>query len=229
MDSKKLKPQIISAKSVHWQALLNQLKSAHPELTIVNHYHSQLNELFNIRYPKDVDNDKKRLLFISRITHKKPPSAHGNCIYSPWLNTLVHLLPKNEYQEVRTARNRPIISSKQQQQLMDLTVGVIGLSVGNAIIQNLVYSGGAQVVKVADADTLDLSNLNRIQASTTNLGINKAVIAAQHIYQINPYAKIVIYDQKINADNLKEFLISKPKLDVIIDECDDLTLKNYLR
>ena len=229
MDHSLIKPIIIPTSSSGWQHQLNMLKSDHPEIVVVDYYQNQLNELFLIRNPKDANNQSKRFRFIDTFLHSKSPENHGNWIYYPWRNTLVHLLEESAYQEIRTARNRPIISKRQQDRFLNLTIGVVGLSVGNAIAQNIVYSGGCNTVKLADADILELSNLNRVQASTVNLGSNKAITSAQQIYEINPYAQVIIYDHKIDVNNIMDFLTSKPKVDLVVDECDDLTLKNYLR
>lgn len=224
-----IKPLIIKTTSQNWSKQLRQLKSDHPEVKIVDTYLSQLKELHAITNPAKKSDKSHQTSFIKDFLNGKKPTHHGNWIYFPWNNCLVHLLENKYFQLVRTARNKPIISSSEQRKLAGLTVGIIGLSVGNAVVQTLIYQGACHNIKLADADSLDLSNLNRIRASVQNLGTNKAILTAQQIYEVNPYANIDVYNTNINAKNLRQFLTQKPKLDVVIDECDDMKLKKHLR
>src|SRR5262249_28735041 len=80
-----------------------------------------------------------------------------------------------------------------------------------------------------DYDQLALSNMNRLRAGVHELDVLKTVLAARQIYEINPYASVSLYHHGVTADSLDEFVLGDPKLDVLIDECDDLRLKFRLR
>ena len=45
-------------------------------------------------------------------------------------------------------------------------------------------------IRLADFDEIDLSNLNRVRTHLINIGINKAVIVAREIAEIDPYLKV---------------------------------------
>jgi len=63
-----------------------------------------------------------------------------------------------------------------------------------------------EIIRLADFDTLELSNLNRIPASVLDLGVNKAVVAARRIAEIDPYLRVVVEPTGIRPENLGEFL-----------------------
>lgn len=204
------------------------LISKHPEIKIVDNYLEQIDELYTVTFPKHAENPKRKSFFINEnfgIT----PSDTGNWIYFPWNNTLVHLLEQKLFQKVRTARNNPLITPKQQQQFGNIVVGIVGLSVGSSIALTLAQSGGANTMKLADFDNLSLTNLNRIKASTIHLGLNKTHLIAQQIYEINPYARLILFEKGIKPDNLISFFKDTPSLDLVIDEADDIATKQFLR
>jgi tRNA threonylcarbamoyladenosine dehydratase len=201
----------------------------YPHLTIVDHYLDQLHELFKSRYPKLARDSVKEMVYLKKLFQAEMLESTGNWVFYPWNHTLVHVLDETLYQEVRLSRNYPLIKKSDQQKFFNLTIGIVGLSVGSSIIQTIVHSGGCNQIKLADFDTLSLSNLNRIRASVVNLGENKTHIAAKQIYEINPYARISLYEDGLNPANLKDFMLGNPKLDVVIDAADDLTAKQYLR
>jgi len=221
-------PQFFQLSQTSHQKDFNQLAhTAHPH--IVDTYHKQLIELYKIRHPRHKTNTTKLQLFINQFLGHTPENKSGTWIYYPWKNTLVHLLDQSEFFELRTARNFPLISKKDQLLFNQLSVGIIGLSVGNSIALSLVYAGGANTIKLADPDTLELSNLNRIHATVLDLGENKTYLAAKQIYEINPYAKLILYPEGLTPENIKSYLTDDPKPNLIIDECDNLTIKFNLR
>lgn len=219
-----IKPKIFNTNHLADQRKRDQLiNSKSPN--IVDSYKEQVLELFKIQNPLQKNNEKQAELFAKKYISKN----RGNWVYFPWINTLNHILVEEDFYKVRTARNKPLISDTLQQKFRKMTIGIVGLSVGNSVALSIAYSGGADKIKLADPDTLELSNLNRVRASLNNLGENKTIITAKQIYEINPYAQISFYEKGINYANIKDFFISDPKLDLIIDECDDLVLKKYLR
>jgi len=68
--------------------------------------------------------------------------------------------------------------------------------------------------------------LNRIPASVLDLGVNKAVVAARRIAEIDPYLRVVVEPTGIRPENLGEFLDG---LDLVIEECDSLDMKFLVR
>lgn len=149
-------------------------------------------------------------------------------IYYPWNRALVHTFSSQNYSMVRTSRNRNLILPKEQEKFADIKVGIAGLNVGNPAALCLALEGGANYMKFADNDTLSLSNLNRFRACVTDLGTNKAVLSARQIYEINPFASVEVWPEGISEERMDEFFLN-PKIDILIEEMDNLKLKIAIR
>ncbi|MDP2304992.1 MAG: Rv1355c family protein [Pseudomonadota bacterium] len=156
----------------------------------------------------------------------RPAHRYGNWVWYPWSGRLVHLLPASEHREVRTDRNRYKITAEEQWRLAQATIGVIGLSVGQAAALTLALEGIGGRLRLADLDTLGLSNLNRLRAGVHELGVSKAVLAAREIAELDPYLPVEIYTEGITLENLDPFLDG---LDLLVEECDDLLVKLRVR
>lgn len=150
-------------------------------------------------------------------------------VYYPWNNTAIRIYPEQEYCKIRTARNRNIITKEEQERYRNTSVGIAGLSVGSAVLSALTMTGGPRCLKIADFDTLELSNLNRIKATLLDLGAKKTDIAAKNTWEIDPFANISLFETGLNEQNLEEFLRGNPKLDVFIDEMDNISMKIRVR
>lgn len=158
-----------------------------------------------------------------------PLCDYGNWVLFPWSRRLVHILPEDEHRELRTDRNRYKITLAEQERLRAARLGVVGLSVGNMAAITLALEGIGGSFRVADFDHLSLSNLNRLRGGVHELNVNKTVLAAREMYEIDPYLEIRRYPAGITADNIDDFLLGDGTLDLVIEECDDLYLKVRLR
>jgi molybdopterin/thiamine biosynthesis adenylyltransferase len=160
-----------------------------------------------------------------------PPNAvlsdeGSRWVYYPWRRAVVRLLAPRSFSTLRLDRNRNKLTRVEQARVRSLRIGVVGLSAGHSIAHVIAMEGLAGELRLADFDTIDLSNLNRIPASVLDLGINKAVVAARRIAEIDPYLRVVVEPDGLRADNLAEFLDG---LDLVIEECDSLDMKFLVR
>ncbi len=128
--------------------------------------------------------------------------------------------------ELRLDRNRNKITAAEQERLESVTVGVVGLSVGHAVAHTLALEGVCGEIRLADFDVLELSNLNRVPATLLDLGLNKAVVAARRIAEVDPYLPVWVWCDGVVPRTVGDFLDG---LDVLVDECDSLDLKMLLR
>ena len=80
-------------------------------------------------------------------------------------------------------------------------------------------------IRLADFDTAELSNLNRLRTGLHNLGLNKTVIAAREIAEIDPFIKVKLFSDGLNADNLDTFFTEGGRLDLLVEVCDGLDIK----
>jgi hypothetical protein len=147
-------------------------------------------------------------------------------VYYPWRRAVVRLLGPRSFGTLRLDRNRNKLTRDEQARQRRLRIGVIGLSAGHTIAHVLAMEGLAGEIRVADFDTLELSNLNRIPGSVLDLGVNKAVVAARRIGEIDPYLRVLTIPEGITPQNLGSFLDG---LDLVIEECDSLDVKLLVR
>jgi nitroreductase len=144
----------------------------------------------------------------------------------PWRRTAVALLGPRGFRRLRLDRNRNKISPAEQTRYAGARIGVAGLSVGHVIAHTLALEGLGGELRLADFDQLELSNLNRVPASVIDLGLNKAVVTARRIAELDPYLPVTVFAQGVTADSITAFVEG---LDVVIEECDSLDMKVQLR
>jgi molybdopterin/thiamine biosynthesis adenylyltransferase len=192
-------------------------------------YEEQCLELFGVKNPSKVYTPSFKeefKVYYESLKASKPLHEDGNWVYFPWSSKLVHILPEEDFQLVRTARNKNLISAEEQEKFYNATIGIGGLSVGSSVAFALVLQGGAKHIKLADMDRLALSNTNRILMGVDNLGVLKVEMAARRIYEINPYAHVECFSDGLNDESLPQFFEG---LDLVIDELDNLAVKYRIR
>lgn len=210
---------------------IKKLKRENPQLIVIDQLTEQIKELFLLRNPKirfQKDYQSEWRVFLKKILRGKTAQTTGFWVYYPWRNCLIHCLNENQHLEQRTGRNVYLINQEEQKKFYQARIGILGLSIGSHVALTVAMTGGAKFLKMADPDSLASSNLNRVRGTLIDLGVNKTKMAARQIYEINPYAQIRIYPEGASEQNLTEFLL-KPKLDVLIEEMDNLYLKIRVR
>jgi hypothetical protein len=224
MDNQLYRPTILCSTKKADQEKLTELFKL-PGISICDTLESQLLELLEIREAgKSIKSIDPQDYF--KITDLK---AYGCWVYYPWRHTLVHCLPEKEFVEVRTSRNKYKILDSEEALLAEKRVGVVGLSVGQAIAITIGQERSVGTLRLADFDHLELSNMNRIRAGIHSIGLPKVLIAARAIAEIDPFLKVEVYPEGINEQNIDHFIAKNGKLDIIIDECDSLNIKLLLR
>ena len=147
-------------------------------------------------------------------------------VYYPWRRALVRLLGPRAFDHVRLNRNRNKVTKKEQSRLRSLRVGVIGASAGHSIAYALAIEGIVGELRVADFDTIELTNLNRIPAGVLELGVNKAVVVSRRIAEIDPYLSVSTFTDGVTPENIHSFFDG---IDIVVEECDSLDVKMLVR
>lgn len=208
---------------------VKELLKKNSQVTYVDAFSHQLKELFFIRNHKFIGEDKKKVFKDKAfLNFEKENASNFIHIYYPWNYTLVKSVTKNDYLELKTNRNRDLITEEEQKKLLNYKIGVFGMSVGSNIAFVLTQAGISNSITIADFDNLDTTNLNRILAGAHQIGLNKTTIASRHIYEDNPFAEVTLMKKGVNAKNL-ELLLKKKKLDCIVEEIDNFPIKIEVR
>ncbi len=151
-------------------------------------------------------------------------------IFYPWRNTLVITHGKEIFNAIKYTRNNYKINADEQRELLKKNIGVVGLSVGCSIVKTLVMEGLCGKLKIADYDTLDISNTNRIDWGIFDIGCSKVDLVYRWIKEANPFIDVEIFNDGINETNIGDFFgVVGGDLDIVIDECDSLKTKILLR
>lgn len=192
---------------------------------ILDLFASQMKELIKVRSPKKRLSPEEIDQKYNDWAAGTDPDLEGNWIFYPWSNRLLHILNEQDFITLRTTRNHYKITPDEQAALGQRKIGIIGLSVGHAVAISVATERICGTLKLADFDTIELSNLNRIKTGIHNLGINKCIVTAREIAEIDPYLNIQCLPEGITEANIDQFLAENGNLDILVDECDDLEVK----
>jgi molybdopterin/thiamine biosynthesis adenylyltransferase len=211
------------------QALSDLLESKAVE-SVVDTLEESIEELFKIDFPfvgtRTPEYAKTLADYRFQVMAGRSPEAIGVWIYLPWRRSLVHLPEEALYFKLRTARNKLVVTESEQRLFYDSTVGIAGLSVGSSAVHSLALAGGAQRLRLADHDFLSPSNLNRLQASVSDLTKSKAIVMARRVYEINPFQQIQLFPDGLTDELFDQFFLADNQpLDLFIEEMDDIRLK----
>jgi len=219
------KPLILNPSNSKEKEVIGQLKSD-GTCQIIDTINSQLRELFEIESPSESFSDEEFLEKKVDLLDGRKEEDYGLWIYYEWLNIIVHVLNEADFIAVRSNRNRGKVSKEEQLALSSKMVGVVGMSVGSSIARTMILERSCGHIRLADFDDLELSNLNRIQASVLDIGIPKVIICARQIAEIDPFINVEIYSEGVTESNIDAFMDS---LDLVFDECDSIGIKFSLR
>lgn len=196
--------------------------------TILDEFDAQIEDLIKCRFPQEIMSGKPIEVCKNEWLSNNQPDEIATWVYFPWKNTMVKLLSEALFIECRTNRNQLKITPEEQNLLHSKTILFVGLSVGQAAAVVAAQQRIAGQFILADYDTLSLSNLNRLRASVLDLGKTKTEIAAQTIWEIDPYLQITIIENGITEDNFNTILLEQ-NIDLIVEECDNLPIKLLIR
>lgn len=210
---------------------INNLKEKEQIFAIHDIYKSQCEELFEITHPslKSSGDYKKQQRKFVHERSKPTAELRGNWAYFPWNRRLLHMVGRDEYHELRTNRNKNLITEAEQTKLLDFPIGLAGLSVGSAFALNLAHSSMGSALKLAEYDTLETTNLNRVRARVDQVGMPKVDIVAQQLYEINPYINLVLYRHGLTEQSLSDFIETSPVPRLIFEMIDNFEMKIHLR
>lgn len=218
-------PQFFRLTNEKDRDALSALIEQNPSIQICDEIEGQLRELIKSEHPTRKLTESEYEAYLAERYAGQSPQLYGVWVYYSWCNRIVHLLDEQEFIEVRTTRNQNKITVDEREKLAQKKIGVIGLSVGKSVALTLAMERGFGELRIADFDIVELSNLNRIQTATSNLGVPKTIVVAREIAEIDPFLKVTIFNEGINDENIDAFFNAGGRLDLLIEECDGLDVK----
>jgi len=115
------------------------------------------------------------------------------------------------------------VGGKGQKKLLNGRVLIIGAGGLGSPIALYLAAAGVGTIGIADADEVDLSNLQRqVIHFTADVGKAKVLSAKEKMLAINPELNIITYQQWVSADNIAQMIAD---YDFIIDGTDNFAAK----
>ncbi|HSX44185.1 MAG TPA: ThiF family adenylyltransferase [Candidatus Saccharimonadales bacterium] len=227
-------PVVVEMSVKGAESKLEELLTQNTVLEVIDSYDEQLAELL---LSKDAHlyraNESVQIHSLADQLDKhygKTPSWKlGSWVYYPWNGKLLHVIERKSFNDLHTIRNRDLITKEEQERLAAFNIACLGMSVGSSSALALALSGISDKIKLADGAVISGSNLNRILAGIQNIGQAKTLVIQQKLYEMNPYLDVFSLKSKVTKSNLNE-LFEKPwKINLVIDEIDDLEMKILVR
>lgn len=123
------------------------------------------------------------------------------------------------------ARTELLIGKEKNEKLQNSKVAIFGIGgVGSYVVEGLARAGIGNFILI-DKDIVSVTNINRqIIATTKTIGKPKVEIAKERILEINPLAKVEIFQEFFGVENIKLFNKIKD-VDYIVDAIDTISSK----
>lgn len=101
-----------------------------------------------------------------------------------------------------------------------LIVGCGGIGCSSA---ELLARAGVGQITLIDADTVEMSNLQRqIAYVAEDIGFYKAEVLAKRLKRINPHIRVLVETSKLDQQNAQQLIASQ---DLVLDGCDNFTTR----
>jgi len=118
------------------------------------------------------------------------------------------------------------VGAQGQKQLKSAHVAVIGAGGISSPLLMYLAAAGVGTLSIIEADTVDLSNLQRqVLHGTSSVGQSKLDSAAKAINQINPLVNLNLYEEMIDQDNIARLLSGA---DLIAEGVDNFSTRFVL-
>lgn len=111
------------------------------------------------------------------------------------------------------------VGGKGQEKLNQAKVFMVGAGGLGSPLGLYLAAAGIGTIGIADADRVELSNLQRqVLHTTKDVGALKAVSAKNTLEAINPDTKVITFNERLNAENALNILAD---YDIVVDGCDN--------
>jgi hypothetical protein len=182
-------------------------------------------DLFEMQHPNKKDNDTARDEFMGPLLEQG--NRFGKWFYFPWSNDVVQYADKDIHRQLKSNRNRDLITADEQLLLSNKTLVYAGLSVGsNAIDEASHLTMGGHMI-LADPDRISVPNTNRIHVGMPQVGMRKTDAAGIKLSELDPYVRQTHFPDGVTHANAGKILALQP--DIIFEHADHMPSKLLLR
>jgi molybdopterin-synthase adenylyltransferase len=113
----------------------------------------------------------------------------------------------------------PEVGAEGQSKLLESKVFMIGAGGLGSPVAYYLAAAGVGTIGIADADVVDMSNLQRqIIHNQGRVGMPKVESARETIRGLNPDVEVKTYNYRVDAENIREII---REYDLVIDGCDN--------
>lgn len=110
-----------------------------------------------------------------------------------------------------------------QEKLKLANVLIVGCGGIGCTTAELLARAGVGKITLIDADTIEMSNLQRqIAYNPQDIGFYKAEVLAKRLQQINPFIQVESVTEKLVSQNAEQLIYSQ---DLVLDGCDNFTTR----
>ncbi|MEG0481474.1 MAG: HesA/MoeB/ThiF family protein [Acinetobacter sp.] len=110
-----------------------------------------------------------------------------------------------------------------QEKLKLANILIVGCGGIGCTTAELLARAGVGKITLIDADTIEISNLQRQIAYTEqDVGFYKSEILAKRLQQINPFIQVESYTVKLDESNVQSLIAQQ---DLVLDGCDNFTTR----
>jgi hypothetical protein len=151
----------------------------------------QLGELLARRVPPEhraLLSDEAVAELVAAHLRGTPLSDHGVWAYYPWSRRLVHLLPEDEFVELRTAGRA--VGAGARKRLDDRAVGVVGLGVGHVVALALASARSCGELRLADPGLPHDGDPDVLHGAVHELGVPQVVRTSRAIAEVDPFLHV---------------------------------------
>ncbi len=126
------------------------------------------------------------------------------------------------------SRTELLLTPEKTERLKKSNVLVVGLGGVGAYAAEMVARCGIGKMTLIDADTINITNLNRqLLATHSSIGKAKSDLMAERLRDINPEIKLTVYNEFLRDERILEVLKSQ-HYDYVIDAIDTISPKLFL-
>jgi adenylyltransferase/sulfurtransferase len=113
----------------------------------------------------------------------------------------------------------PEVGVEGQSKLLESKVFMIGAGGLGSPVAYYLAAAGVGTIGIADADVVDMSNLQRqIIHNQGRVGMPKVESARETIRALNPDVEVKTYNYRVDADNIRDII---REYDLVVDGCDN--------